>query len=495
MSSGLRNKVATGVAWMVFARFGVRVLGLCSTLVLVRLLTPADFGIVAMAMVVAAGLEILTMFSFDMALVQTKDIRREHYDSAWSLNMLLGIGLAAVLALLALPVSAFYKEPRMVPVMLVLSVKYLLDFAANPRTVDFRRNLEFRPDFALQIGPKVASVLVTIPAALWFEDYRALLLGMLSGSVIGLVLGYAMRPYRPHWCLTEAAGLFRFSRWLLLNNVVNFLRTRSADLVIGRVLGASSLGLYAIAYEVANLPSTEMVAPINRVLFPSYVQLAGDPERLRGAFRSSLGLLTLVILPVCVGLAALAEPLVKVLLGAKWLEAIDLIRLFALAGAAMVLQATTGSVYNALGKPRYIALTAGLHASTLIPMILYGATQHGVLGVAWAVLIHSYCIAMGMTYALFVWSTPVRWSDAAQACWRQVIGAVALFAALWPLLDALGPTDGFLGNLARLIAGTVAGGAVYLVVVFGLWALLGRPVSAESNLIQMVSERLRRSPA
>ena len=128
-----------------------------------------------------------------------------------------------------------------------------------------------------------------------------------------------MHPHRPRWCLSEAHVLYRFSRWLLLINFVGFLRNRSADLIIGRA-SADLVGIFSIAYEVSNLPSTEMVAPINRVLFPGYVQLADDLDRLRSAFRATLGLIALVILPASAGLAAVADPLVRVMLGEKWLE-------------------------------------------------------------------------------------------------------------------------------------------------------------------------------
>jgi lipopolysaccharide exporter len=121
------KKAAIGVAWMASARMAVRALGLLSTLFLARLLAPADFGLVAMATVIASGLELLTLFNFDMALVQTKNIHRAHYDSAWSLNVAMGAALAALLVALAGTVAAFYSEPRLTVVMWILAAKYLVD--------------------------------------------------------------------------------------------------------------------------------------------------------------------------------------------------------------------------------------------------------------------------------------------------------------------------------------------------------------------------------
>lgn len=460
----------------------VRALGLLSTLFLARLLAPADFGLVAMAMVIASGLELLTLFNFDMALVQTKDINRAHYDSAWSMNVAMGVALAALLVALAGTVAAFYAEPRLTVVMWIIAAKYLIDSASNPGTVDFRRSLHFRPDFYLQVVPKVGGVAFTLSLAWWLRDYRALLGGMLFTSCTSFAMSYALHPHRPRWCLTEARALMTFSRWLLLNNFIGFLRTRSADLIIARTLGPAALGIYAVAYEVANLPSTEMVAPINRVLFPSYVHVANDADRLRAWFRGSLGAINLVILPVCIGMAALAEPLVNVMLGAKWIEAIPLVTLLAIAGAGLVLQATTGSVYNALGLPRQIALTGAIHAAVLVPLLWYATPAHGLHGVAWATLIYSWGLGIVATYVIFLHSTPVTLSDVISVCWRPVMGCGAMFMALMALNLAIGAQITLVGHLLHLLSGALAGATVYLVTVASLWMVAGRPAGAESLL-------------
>lgn len=483
------NLAAAGIAWMASARMAVRVLGLLSTLFLARLLAPADFGLVAMATVIASGLELLTLFNFDMALVQTRNIARAHYDSAWTLNIALGAALALVLVAISGQIASFYGEPRLEVIVWILAAKYLVDSAGNPGTADFRRLLHFRPDFYLQVVPKIAGVGFTLTLAWWLRDYRALLGGMLFSSSVSCAMSYVLHPHRPRWCVAEVRALVRFSRWLLLNNFVGFLRTRSADLIIGRWLGSAALGIYAVAYEVANLPSTEMVAPINRVLFPSYVHVAGNTERLRAWFRGSLGAINLVILPVCAGMAALAEPLVHLMLGVKWVEAVPLVRLLAIAGAGVVLQATTGSVYNALGLPRQIALTGAIHAATLVPLLWYFTPTGGLHGAAWATLIHSWSLGIVVTYIIFLRSTPVTLRDVVSVCFRPVLGCIAMSACLVALNNAVGTQNGLVAHAAHLAGGTILGATVYVVVTLGAWALGGKPAGAEAMLV----DRLRRS--
>lgn len=483
MPASFERKVAVGIAWMTTSRAAARALGLISTIVLARLLVPADFGIVAMAMAVAAGLELLTLFGFDAALVQRKEISRDHYDSAWTLNLLLGVGLTVALAAIAAPVAEFYREPRLEAVMYILGAKYIIDNATNPGIVDFRRNINFRPEFVIQVGPKLAGILITIPTAFLLRDYRALLAGMLVSSAATFVLSYVMHPHRPRWCLSEARVLYRFSRWLLLNNFVGFLRNRSADLIIGRALGPASLGIFSIAYEVSNLPSTEMVAPINRVLFPGYVQLADDLNRLRSAFRATLGLIALIILPASIGLAAVSDPLVRVMLGDKWLDTIPIISLLALAGASNVLQTNTGSLLNALGQPRMILLTGVIQVALLIPMLLFATFRFGLVGTAWAILAHAVVLGLPTTYWIVFRTTPVRIGDVIEVCWRPVVACAVMYGAVHILLASLEPMTDFMQSLGALLAACTLGVLIYVAAVLALWLLAGRPQGAESSLI------------
>jgi PST family polysaccharide transporter len=492
MPASFKRKVAVGIAWTTAARAAARILGLVSTLILARLLTPADFGLVAIAMAIAAGLELLTLFGFDAALIQRKEITREHYDTAWTLNLLLGAGLACALAIAAVPVAAFYRDPRLEAIMYIIGGKYIIEHAGNPGVVDFRRNITFRPDFVIQVLPKLIAILITIPAAFLLRDYRALLIGMLISSSSTFLLSYLLHKHRPRWCLAEARVLYNFSRWLLLNNFINYLRNRSADLIIGRALGPGPLGVFSIGSEVSNLPTTDMVAPINRVLFPSYVQLAADLNRLRDAFRTTLGLIAIAALPASVGVAAVADPLVRVMLGEKWLEAIPVISLLALAGASTVLQTNTGALLNALGKPRLIALTGAIQVALLFPMLLFATWRFGLLGAASAVLLHAMAFGLPITYLIVCRNAPVRVGDIVDACWRPVAASAVMYGTVWVLLKVINAPTTLTGSLAALLSACAIGALTYVAALLLLWQMAGRPQGSESLLIDRIRPALAR---
>ena len=178
--ASLTRKVAHGAAWMVILKLVVRSIGLVSTLILVRLLEPSDFGIVAMAMSIVAALELLTAFGFDITLIQNQKADAAEYDTAWTLNVLLGAGAAVLLIVLAHPAAGFYEEPALVPVFQVIAIVSLLQGLENIGMVDFRKHLKFEKEFLFHVLVKMFGFVVTIALAFKLRSYWALVLGTVA---------------------------------------------------------------------------------------------------------------------------------------------------------------------------------------------------------------------------------------------------------------------------------------------------------------------------
>src|SRR5688572_12523316 len=213
---------------MVAARFGDRLIGLASTIVLARLLVPADFGLVMMAMVIIGAVHLLGAFSFDIALIQNRQAHRQHYDTVWTINLLLAVAFGLLLLLLAAPAARFYNETRLEAVMYVLAVATALEGLVNVGIVAFRKELQFNKEFKFLLTKRVSSVAVTLALAVAWRDYWALVAGVLVGNIVSVVLSYAWHSYRPRFSLAAWSDLFRFSRWLFLNNVLGFVYQRAA---------------------------------------------------------------------------------------------------------------------------------------------------------------------------------------------------------------------------------------------------------------------------
>lgn len=479
--AGLGRRIAAGVGWMLGAKFFERSLGFVSTLVLARLLMPEDFGLVAMATSIWALLEIFTAFGFDMALIRDRGATREHYDTAWTFEVLLGAAIAALLAGLAVPTAAFFGEPRLVAVMLALAAAAAVQGCENIGVVAFRKELDFRREFLFLGLKKLAMVVTTISTALVLRNYWALVAGMLVGRAMGVGLSYALHPFRPRLSLLRARELVGFSKWLLLTNLIGFVRTRFADFVIGRLSGASVLGIYSVGAELARLPTTELVAPINRAVFPAYALIASDLAALRREYLSVLGMIALVGLPAALGIAAVAPVAVATLLGGKWLPAIEVVQVLAVAGALHTLLSNSYSLFIAIDKPWIQAGVGAVHAVLLVLMLpVLGATM-GLRGVLVATLVAS-CVLFPLSFAFVMRELGLAAADLARVLWRPALGSASMYAVVSLHVSALGA----LADPLALAEAVALGGACYTGAVAALWMASGRCEGAEAAVLSRV---------
>ena len=238
----MRAEMARGADWMVLFRLFDRSMGILSTTILARVLLPADFGLVAMAMSVIAIIELATAFSFEIALIQNPEPQREHYDTAWTLNILVAFGGAVITSALAHPAASFYGDPRLVPVMVCIAAGWAVSGLENTGIVNFRRRMDFATEFRFMATKRLVTFAASMAAAFALRSYWALVIGMVTGRVVGAMLSYVMEPYRPRLSLARAHELFSFSGRLLANNVAGVVLNRMPHFVVGRVFGAQALG-------------------------------------------------------------------------------------------------------------------------------------------------------------------------------------------------------------------------------------------------------------
>ncbi len=480
------NSIARGAAWMVLFKVLDRSVGLVSTLVLARLLTPADFGLVAMATAVIALVELMSAFGFDVALIQRRDVTRVHYDTAWTFNVILGVCIGVLIAVLAIPASEFYREPRLALIMPVLALSSAVLGFENVGTVDFRKSMNFRREFYFLLGKRLAAFAVTMVLAFTLRTYWALVAGIFTGKVLAVLISYAAHAYRPRLSLAASRDLLSFSKWLFLTNMVTFMTNRSGDLILGRTLGAAAVGVYSISYEISTLPSTELVAPLNRAALPGYSQIASDHARLRAAFLSVIGMIALLVVPVGAGLAAVASPAVHLLLGPQWVAAIPLIEVLAVIGTLVALQSNTNQVLFALGKPRLVLLVNGAGVLFLVPMIYFASVRFGLPGIAWAYVAQS-AVTFPLLHVVFFRASGTRFRDYLATVWRPLVAAVLMWGVVSELRVLL---EGRTGTPVLELAACIAAGAIlYIVVVLALWQACGRPAGAERSALQLLRRR------
>ena len=482
----MRGEIARGAAWMVLFRLFDRSIGVVSTTLLARLLIPADFGLVAMAMSVIAIIELATSFSFEIALIQKPDPEREHFDTAWTLNILVAVVGAIVTAALAYPTASFYGDARLTPVMFAIGGAWLISGFENIGTVNFRREMNFSAEFRWMASKRVVSFVVTLAAAWVFRSYWALVIGTATGRLTGVTMSYVMHPFRPRLSLARARELFSFSGWILVNNVASVVVSRMPHFFVGRVFGAQALGAYTVGSEIAQLAHTELVAPINRAMFPGYARLVEQPEMFRRICIEATAAILLIVLPVTAAIAVLAGPLVRVLLGDQWSAAVPVIQILAVAGAVAALTSNNMAAYLALGRPRSVTMIVSVRLAVFFGVAFLIGRNHGVQGVAFAELFASIASLVVSLPILFA-AVKLRTRDYLAIIWRPLLASVLGGAAVHLVVNVTGSASNFGHALLSLLVGIPLGGVLYWFLIWGLWRLAGSPETAET----MIGRRIR----
>ncbi len=479
-TDSVRSRMARGAAWMVLLRVVDRMIGLVSTVVLARLLVPGDFGLIALAASLLGMLEVLGAVGMDMALIQRADARREHYDTAWTFHVLFGLATAGVVAGLARPFASFYGDPRLLPVMLMLAATHALQGFENIGVVAFRKDLEFDREFTYRVTRRVVTTfLVTLPLAFVLRNYWALLVGSLVGAALTVALSYLLHPYRPRFALSAFRELMSFSKWFLLDSIVEFLYARMAVLIIGKWSGSPAVGAYSLATDLAAMATQEVSAPVHRAVFPGYAKMADDRPMLRHTVLKVTSVLLLVVLPCGAGVSLLAEPVVLILFGPKWIEAIPLVQVLGINGILTVLLSSAHYVNMAVGMTRSSSLVLAAHSAITLPLMLWSVPQHGARGAVVAMLIASLLTAP-LNYYLVGKAIDFGWPELKSILWRPLAGVIVMSGFLWALRQHWPVPVGTAQLLAYAAAACAVGAGTYCTTVYLLWRRRREPDSAEA---------------
>jgi polysaccharide transporter, PST family len=472
LPGNLRGAVLKSAGWSVAMRWAIRLLGLASTAVLARLLTPGDFGLVAMAMLVVGFVDAWLSFGLDTALIQNQSATREHYDTAWTLRIIQSVVVASAIAVTAPLSAAYFKEPRVVEVLWVLCLGLPIAAIANIGTVAFRKELEFHKQFALQTTSRLLRFLITVGAALWLRSYWALVIGILTGYGVTCGLSYIMHPYRPRLSLSRVRELWSYSQWMLVRSIGHFAETRADEILVGGLGSARQMGLYSVANELGILPGSEISAPLNQALTPGFAKLQHNDRRLGKAFLNVLGTVSAVTIPAGIGLALVSKEVVLLVMGPKWTGAIPLLVLLAISGAVRTGSSLSTSLFLGTGRPKMAAAFSWLNAALLLGFALPVVGTYGAEGVAMAKIaggvILIVLIFVGVTRVAAVTA-----SDIVSCLWRPMLASAIMAVAV-----ASVPPAG-IGLLVDLVLKAGVGAMSYCGALLLLWRFAGCPDGAE----------------
>jgi len=349
----LTQRAVSSSIWLGISRISNRVLSFIRTVILARLLSPQDFGLFGIALIILSALQTFSQPGTGEALIQKKNDIRAYLDIAWTIKIIRGFLLAIILFVLSPFFANFFHEPKAIALFHIIGWSLIIGGLGNQGVIYFVKDLEFHKQFVYEIIPTCVDFIVSIILVFTLRNAFALAYGYLSGIIVLSAASYFLHPYRPKFVfdLKKIRELARFGRWVWGYTVMSFLLTQGIGFFIGKVLGATVLGLYQMAMKLTSVVTTELSSVFGSIGFSLYSKLQDNTTKLREGYSKLLKINCFIITPSTFFLFANSKQLTAVVLGEKWLSLPGLINLLSFYGLIASISAINNTVFKSIGRP------------------------------------------------------------------------------------------------------------------------------------------------
>ena len=383
-------QAASGVKWMGLSAAVKVSLQFLQLAVLARLLTPSDFGLMAMVMVVTGFAQSFADMGISNAIIHRQDATREQLSSLYWLNIFAGI-LVFLLIVASMPLIVnIYNEQRLYSLLFWASLIFLIIPFGQQFQILLQKELQFNRLANVEITATAIGSAVAIVSAIKGQGVFSLVWGQLSlaSAKTLLLMGSGWNKWRPDLRLRreDLKGYVRFGLFQMGERSVNYFSGQLDKLLIGALLGAQALGYYYVAYQLILRPFQLFNPILSRVAFPIFAKIQTDNKRLCEGYLELTSIIAMVLMPVYLGLIVLAEPLLTFLLGSGWDTSVSLLKVLAILGLLYSLGNPLGSLLLAKGRAEI-----GFYLNVLVMFLCAGAvwlgSSMGLMGIAWALVI------------------------------------------------------------------------------------------------------------
>lgn len=388
---GYLKDAVRGIGWMALLRAFTRGLAFVRLAILARLLDPFQFGIYGIASLVLALLEIFTETGVNIVLVQSKSKITDYLNTAWVVSIARGVAISILMLIFSYPVSIFFKNPQSLGIILFLSIVPFLRGFINPMIVNFQKELEFKKEFVFRSVIFLFDAFVAIAFGFITRSAYSLAFGLIAGALLEIFLSFYLVKPTPSFKFEKEKLLYviRNGKWMTFAGIFDYFFRNGDDMVVGRILGASSLGLYQVAYKISTLPVSETGQVFNKVTFPLFTKISKDKKLLKSTFWKSLLAVSVFVIPFGLVLFLFAHILVPLALGPKWIEIIPVVRILALFGIVSSLQGPFYSLFLGVGKQNYVTYVSFLGFVIMILSVVPLVVKFGIVGAAVSALLGS----------------------------------------------------------------------------------------------------------
>lgn len=402
LGGGYAKHAAVGVGWIGTQRVVTRVMSFGKIALLARLLSPAQFGVYGIAALTLSFLDVLTETGVNVILVQEKDNIDRHISSAWIVSIFRGIIMSVVLLLAAPFISSFFNSPDSLFLLQLISIVPLIRGFINPSIVKFQKELQFKKEFLYRTFLFTIDAGTAVAVAFTTHQAASIVMGLIVGVVAEVILSFLVAKPWPTFRFESAyfAKFFHKGKWITMSGVFLYLFQNVDNIVVGKMLGTGSLGLYQLGYSISTLPISEVADVVSRVTFPVYAKISEEKQRLQKAFIKTTIFISLLTVPFGFILFFFPEQIIQIVFGSKWLGIAPAIRILAIFGVLRAIFGSSSALFLAVGKQEYITVVTlvsivGLGVS-IVPLVsmfgLVGAGMSALIGSIVAIPVSVYYI-------------------------------------------------------------------------------------------------------
>lgn len=379
---GYLKKAVAGFSWQTLLKVVASLVTLVKISVLARLLTPNDFGLFSLALIALGISESFTQTGVNITILQSKRSMSYFIDTAWVIAIIRGFIIAIIMNLLGFALSRFYGNPQLIFLVSLTSFIPVVKGFINPSIILFRKNLEFFKGSFFTLLIKISEALFTVGLGFWLKSVEALILGMLGAALVEVILSFLYFELKPRFRYFASRGqeILQAAKWLSLSSLVGYLNDNLDDLIVGKITSTPQLGQYHNAYSLSHKANYDLAHSLHYGTLPIYTRIMGDEDRLKRAFFKTLlwsgGLFT----AISAVLFVFPEPVVNLILGSQWLEAIPLLPWLTAAGLIHAFSYMVYSLFLAKGSYKLLNLHQGLNLIFMVSLMIWLGQAQGLLG-------------------------------------------------------------------------------------------------------------------
>lgn len=455
----LRKQTFSGVRWTTFSSLGRAVLQFVQIAILARLLTPADFGLIALVIAIVAFLQVFADAGISNAIIHYQDIAQEQLSSLYWLNVSVSAALALMLAVSSYWMAAWYQQPQLQDLLILAAVTLVVGALGQQIRVLAQKNLRFADLAKVELMAALVGFFVAVTLALGGVGVYALIIGTLITAVVGCVLVWwrLSEGWRPlvRLRLAEISQYLKFGAYMIGNNLINTFNSQVDILIGGRLLGAQAMGVYSVPKDLSLRISAVINPIITQVGLPVMAKAQGDEVLLKRVYLQTMRMTASVNFPIYVALGIFAPDVVNILLGSQWHDAIPLLQIFAVWALFRSTNNPVGSLLMARGRAN-LSFKWNLVWLFITPPVVWWSSQFGVF------VMTVWMAGLSIAAYLPVWYFLVR-----PLCGAE-LGEYSVQMAVPLVLSVVGGIAGYFSvylldeSLLRLLIGLSIGGLVYL---------------------------------